>query len=231
MPKEVFQYMSERQTVGKPQGEEITRYLQVFSRLRHDDLGVLSNNRDAVSEELSVFKDYLQAQEGVTPSRLFLCADYVRVAIFEKYIKFADTFLQEGDIPSFRFFFDTGFGISNVCGRLMAGELGVGGEADEFITRYISEESEVIDPKDPIGSAVEEYVTVTGDVSKTSRFLREDPTGFSALDTFIAELKKGSGIQESVQAEEYILAGAELARDIYKELYEIAYSLYPQSQS
>lgn len=77
-----------------------------------------------------------------------------------------------------------------------------------------------------IAQETEEYLKMRSSGAKSLEHLRDDPSGFMLMDASVGMVNV-----DSFQAREYVTAGAELARDLYKILYEIAAPLYPEKPS
>lgn len=218
--------MALRQAMGRPPTSEVDRFLRYVPELRRDAFRVVRDNKDAILQEFQRLRsDGLD--HGITQSKPYLCAVFTRT-IAGGPLKRAEECLKERQIPGFRFFYDVYNGMSNTSATIAAAEDELRGGSDQAILAYLDNTRSAFNAELSITEDAETYANFSVIVSDLAKNLQSDPTGFSLVDYYIsmlAEFQKGSSSKTSPK---YELVGAELARDLYKELYGMAGELYPQ---
>lgn len=218
----IFELTVRRQYVSAPSKEEINKVLEkVANRLRYEALHVIIWDR----QETLDFFDFEEPR--VNRSKLALCAAVLKVVIFKKSMEWAmkraeKAFYADNE-SAFGFHFDFGMGLGSVFGILLATEAEIAGHADNVIVEHQAQAERFLDQtlnlKTSPGGQAENYVRAKRELAIDAELLKKDPTGFLLVDSYVSKLKQSS--PDPHQTKEYVVAGAELARDLYKMLYEI----------
>lgn len=222
-----------REALGKPSKEEISfvlnsefvkKHIGVFARghlfldpsLAPEGTKKVLNNLRLINE---LFK-----QRGFVSSRAAACALYV-LLVRKYFLTEAENGLNENSPRFFRFYYDFAVGFGAVVGK-------IGDAANKDHDRmdsHIAENVTDIFGQASTGEEAEKYLRTKADVAKNAELLKEDPTGFLLADHIVANIRQGGDFAKSNVSVEYAVAGAELARDLYRETHRIAAPLYPQN--
>lgn len=213
-----------REKIGRPSAEEQAKHLSVvFPPLRNRYLTAL--NRD-ISGELT-FPGILEVQKRELeasyrkPSRPYLCAMVIR-DLAEVHWEKAFEELNRKDIAGFRFDYDFACGLAYPIGRIIMCEAELGGELDSLLVPVITK---ISDKTEGVGNEAGEYLLHKKTVEVNVAMLQQDPTGVSLVCEEVEGLKR-HGNPPRGWSLVYLIAGAELSRDLYQGLYQIAGKLY-----
>lgn len=215
-----------RDEAGNPSQEQIDYVMQEVVPL------VRSGFIDGIGEPRRVFDDLSkfkldEQKNGTSLSRPLLCAYTLFLyEVCDKFIGLARRADSENDIEQFRFFFDFGRGSELVLHSIFGAEEGLSDRGEESRLEATSLASKMLDIS--TGEAAEGYLRMKRDETYSLGLLRQDPSGFLLLDSVVEKVKADSDFHIGLHTKEYVLAGAEVARDLYKKIYEIAAPLYPE---
>lgn len=221
-----------RRRVGRPPWQEVARSLETqVPRVRRFAMdNVIAQDRGNLRRSLDSLKTHVELPpEGPAPAEAAaLTAWWLFATLPDQFAQKAQEALANGDMPLFRLSYDLAVGINSVlCDVINAhGRL----EEDRSPeSRSVNSLFEGIRGNAENASIID--IAVESEKMRNRRaveFLKEDPTGFSMVDDFVTQVKTNSQFAEPSWAKGYVVAGAELARDMYKAVYEIAGELYPQ---
>lgn len=205
-----------REKLGRPSAkEEAILMEQFYPQIRQAILRGYSQT----GLTLELFSRMREAERAtrVNPSRPRLCADVLLTAPFSRYTSMA---LAANDMPRFKFTYDLNCGFSNAAYLTFLAEDELTGE-DEAITRY-TQDIQTFDPQGVFESPGDTYVLLKTDSKECAKLLRQDPSGLMVLEYGIESIRNEEPWRPLWQSRAYVIAGAELARDAYKILYEIS---------
>lgn len=226
MTSEIFQMIAMRERAGNPSSFEITTCLStIATRLREDTTHRIVSNKGAILEYLAETKQHAE-QSGHGLSRPMLTVNFLNDAMLPLCMSLAKRSLLEGSMPAFRFAVDFAVGIAGILGRVKVSEFDIAGDADNIAVRLLSEKTRALKQNKSISDETDQYLALRSEMNKVGKQLIEDPTGFRLVDSHVVKLESDARI-DTRQAREYVLAGAKLARDLYKELYQMTKDLYP----
>ena len=219
-----------REKAGKPSQMEINSVMQkVFPVLRPKMVETYAGDKEKAFKELSEYKLANEQRLNCPLSRPELCASFLLVNFGDAYGKTAEHAFDQGNISLFRFFFDFSLGIKLTSACIMSAQDEAAGAMDDIDSKVVSHTGKTFDLS--AGTEADYYLYMKREEARSLRFLHNDPSGFSLMDDSVIRIEAESfpGIISS-QPKEYILAGAEITRDLYKQLYEITAPLYPPKQ-
>ncbi len=224
-----------RVAAGKPPSDEIDFVMREI--VPPETSNILSKhvgNREKAFKALSGYQSVFQENKNLPRvSKPHLCASFLITNVYEVLYEVCWDMSKElsdsNKVRLFRFLYDFETGIGFSLSRIVDAEEEIAGKAEDGSTRRISAIGEKYGV--PMGVQIETYLGQRSADKESAGFLTKDPSGFSLMDDSVERAKTGlsSDIDPS-QATEYIVAGAEVSRDLYKELYGIAAPLYPEQQ-
>lgn len=214
-----------RERVGRPSPKEEARYIgMVFPPIRDRYLAAISSDLSGKSSTLlEILESEKRELEGTSRkvSRPYLCALSVRGLMDFCYERALEE-LNENDIAGFRFDYDLASGLAIPIGRIIMSEAEIGGRFDELIVPAIAKLS---DKTEGVGNEVEDYFLHRKSVEADAAILQADPTGSRLVRKEVEELKRYSNPPKGWSLK-YLIAGAELSRDLYQGFYQISGKLY-----
>jgi hypothetical protein len=219
-----------RAHVGAPTEKESGQFLQkIIPELQIPPEMLNLNDKELlVSLRRMKLKDELDDVENSLPK---LCGKFVSKVVSEPVLDVAIMSYRKVDPVNFRFYFDFFKGINNIACSVMMGEdertKGLG-EKEALATIASLEEEDGY--QTPEADSMENYRLLRELGQKCLSSLIKDPTGFSLVDERVRELRietRAGMLGE--QYSKYMMAGANFARNLYKRLYKLGESLYPQN--
>ncbi|GEM_PF-3478397 len=206
--REIIDGLMIRRAIGSPSAAEMNLMLSVGNA--ENDVDV----HQAVQEILRQREK--MEREGTLNSNLRLVARYILVMEGESSLLLADELLNKGNVRAFRFFFDMGFGITITLGKLISTE-------DELYRDWDEEQAKIDSMLESVGVSVSDRVNATlinkQFDKKRLEILKKDPTGFLVLDEIMNEFKPGGEDLPNSICEQYVLFGANIARNQYRAIY------------
>lgn len=216
-----------REAIGKPSVDEINEMMtREYPKVVKNAYDCVSNQQQLLAFSLRL-KSEISQRNGVAPSRRSLCVGVLRYKISDNLKRSFTDALMRNDIPSFRFYFDMDEGFKGLLGFILTTEKLTREDIETVVQKEIASISQ--DPEAPEASEEERYMAVKDYIEGNVKLLSEDPTGFLLLDTLFTRMKQNKSLFPSDETPEYSLAGAKLAVDLYKWVYEATGSLYPSS--
>jgi hypothetical protein len=218
-----------RMDSGKPSSEEVSYYLK-------EELGILKNileqklKKDDIIEELSDFKRAEEKKLSTSVSRVVFCIGFVATIIQNNTNDKMLQSLDVGNLGDFRFLHDIEKGAALTLSSIFDAEVEQSGKGEESRLDSIAEVSSEFNLD--MGDETELYLALKRNAINDAGYLARDLSGFSLADELVERLKTGTttALIYDFESIKYISAGAELARDLYKQLYQISAPLYPQEQ-
>ena len=129
---------------------------------------------------------------------------------------------------NFCFNWDLYWGVLLTVSSIPAAESEMSGEFDQTVAPPLSETCKALDLS--VAKEVEEFLELKDSAKEGSQSLKKDPTGLSLVNSWVERFRSGDErVVANYHSKEYVLAGAELARDLYEKFYQIAAPLYPGS--
>lgn len=229
---EELSLLKRRERAGIPSEEHISYVVQqnvpsvrsdIIARFRGEP------NITLLKQLLERYKLGVQKNVGVNLSKPFLCATFLSRSLGDHLTSEARNAFNENDMGKFRFFYDFLTGLKQSLDRPVRAEAELSDVGEEGRLKVVSYEGDRL--KIPVEEQAEQYLNMREKDAESLKLLCKDDSGFLLMNDFAERVKTGSWHISAYQAKEYVLAGAELARDLYKELYEIAAPLYPQKKS
>lgn len=218
--------------VGNPSREEVILFMEkIFPPMRREYFEKIANHRDIAQKSLSEFRSAGEHALGKNLSRTALCCNFA-LSISDGFEDIAKQELVKGKLAEFRFWFDLSMGMSLALGDVGDGEDELSDSGDELRLNFIARLSD-LGKQNNKWSASEQadfYLKMKRRGEKYLRMFIKDSSGFSIVDSRVEEIRKS--VSEDVRSlcPEYVLAGAEFARDLYKMIYGIAAPLYSEQQ-
>lgn len=204
-------FLLERQQAGKPTQEEIDSVMRErIPQMQLEAVEGYLKSKESLAD-LSELKS--KAEKDI--SQTALCATFVLTELGIAYSESARQRFAEKDMRHFRFNFDFAAGAKAVADRVIAAEKEMAGKPDEFRA---------------VGGEANKYLDMRDEDHKSADLLQKDPTGFLLINDLISRVGQGTWPIAAFQAQEYFLAGAEIARDLYVRLYSTAVPLYPNTK-
>lgn len=215
---------SKRAQIGRPLPREIILTLNTILPSVKKNLSEKLSG-DGVREQLMEFKLNVEKNLGIGLSRSSLCANFIysraESLLWNREEAVNKQIFEQEDEESFRFFYDFLEGLGLVLGPLVAVE---NQDICEKVTiAQLSCISEAFDIS--VSDEVDCYLSIKDSDRFVSELLGKDHSGFLAVDILTGKIKADR--ENLFSAKEYILAGAETARDLYKKLHRIIELLYP----
>ena len=208
---------AQRESVGKASPAETSRFMDTeLPPLRRKLI------EDYADEKYVIYLlDTIKAQNesGVNASRLGLSASAVLVSAI-RLQEFAKQSFDSKLVPGYRFLFDVYIGMRHTLNALLLADSE--SRAETLIVDVVSGAADVLSVTVP--EQADAYLSVKERVKQDAALLIEDPSGFSLLDSHLRQIDSGEFLRES-QSKDYVLAGAKLAAELYRSVYEISAKL------
>lgn len=226
---EIIRLDGRRRDVGEPSREQIDFIKKNFiPMVRSRFIGGLGE-RSRILDDLSQYRLDAQRIMGRSLSRPLLCASFSLDDVGEQCMDAARGADSENDIEKFRFFFDFAIGSRLVLKSISQAENELHDSGEDMRLKVASYTGSVLNRS--TSEVAEKYLFMRKESADFLDFLRRDPSGFLLLSSLVEKVEAGSDLRIKHCTKEYVLGGAEISRDLYKELYGIAAPLYPQGQS
>lgn len=103
---------------------------------------------------------------------------------------------------------------------LLLAEGEISGEAQANIAETVSTVGEIFST--PTSEQAQRFLMYQKEAKKDADLLKQDPSGFTLIDDYLKDLAEETLTPLS---EEYVMAGAKLAADLYKSVYQISRKL------
>ncbi|OGH24549.1 MAG: hypothetical protein A3B47_03650 [Candidatus Levybacteria bacterium RIFCSPLOWO2_01_FULL_39_24] len=178
-------------------------------------------------ERLSEFKSTIE-KHNINFSRPALCSKFIYVEMNGYFMDLIKEALNDKDMAGVRFRYDFLEGIERATAIILVGdnELSEVGESNRLQSLSSQENSDYA-----LSEKAGAYIWSKTRARNYSNILIKDPSGFLLMDFGAEETQADldSGLYGPL-CREYVLGGAQLARDLYKEVYKIAAPLYPEKQ-
>lgn len=218
-----------RKSVGEPSSEEIGKMRGEFPKVKSVCENAIAISKDIILTSFS--------QNRTNFSIPGFCATVLVKQIRDRLLVKAEEIINEIDIneknvEDFRYIFDLAFGFGLPLNRVLAaeGELSDGGEESRLrILAYQSENYGI-----PVTEEVDTYLFMKKFDSDALKLLIKDKSGLELIDDLINKIKSNSSVEDmgitDGMSKEYVIAGAELARDIYRQLCQMIDPSVPPEQ-
>lgn len=199
-----------RQNVGSPSVKEAQIMLNVFSQSIRMPL---MNNM--ARQEKAILNAFIQSEEKTSP--VIFCASHALV-VEKKLFNMAGKAFYNGEKEQFRLFFDTAEGF-NILAALILAEKELTGTGEE----YRLEKMASIDKEFGLSEseAMETYLRIVKFDTDLLKFLQKDNSGTSLVNHLSDTIKSDFKLRSDFISTDYLSAGAELARDLYRKMYQI----------
>lgn len=159
-----------------------------------------------------------------------LCTVALDNQMLKNYLTWAHDGFIHNDIPYFRFMFDFAWGSSFIWRGIQEAVDSAEQtpeESDEFVRSQAAQVKNAFGVSDNTREVEMGIVLKIKNLLEARVLIQEDPRGFSLVDTYVTRFRETpEQVLNPSQAKEYALLGAEVARDLYKEMYRIATPLY-----
>lgn len=223
--RQFFALIPSRRGVGRPSFNEVSSMLSVqLPPVRYFAIAAVSGDqREVLRQSLASLKAHVPRFENPNPADAAgLTAWYLYAAVMPGFVEQARTANMTGNIPFFRFCFDFTRGMFLVINDVTSahGEL-EGDTMDDKARQYYVE----MDAMSGTNLAEQRFAREKARALAGANLLREDPSGFALVDSFVMQLKRFGMMEDPSQSKAYVVAGAELTRDLYKGVYDIAKDL------
>lgn len=206
-----------RQALGKPPEEEVSSVLTDFApNFAHRSEPLTPEETQNNLGNLKLLKAKLE-KKGLASSRAALCAVYIS-PIQDQFLTEAINWASK-DMSLVRFYWDYAFGFDAVTAQIKEAADEEYSNTDEAATALSRK------PRVSTGEEAGDYLSMRVEIIENARLLKKDPTAL--IDHIINKLRQSVKSIGTYMSVEYVIAGAELARDLYKQAYEIAAPLYP----
>lgn len=224
--REPIQLVRIREEVGKPTQEEVDLVLNEFvGRFVRRDNPLSPEEKDKTLEQLRLAKLELE-RKGFSSTRVALSSGYIFL-LKSHFLKEAETMLNDNAVQLFRFYYDYSLGFGALVGQIDESANKGHSSVDENISTYIFQRNVAFGLQRPTSEDADEYLHTSSRVLRNAESLKSDPTGFLLADEISRTIGQDKDFERSNVSVDYVIAGAEHARDLYKETYEIAGALYP----
>lgn len=219
-----------REGVGSPGSQEVVDYMQRVARpMRWQLLENFSTDAGVFAERLVLLKETSE-KRGVSFSMPELCATIISDLLTRQSIEASVMKLEQGNKPSLRFFADFAMGAETTLAPISTAHSEIAGEEEEHILKVMdvkqNEKKEQM-----ISDDVEYYLNLKSITKQFAELMIEDKSGFLLVDKIVDGIEKEELRLPRCVAKDYFLAGAQLARDLYKKACGIANDLYPAQKS
>lgn len=204
-----------RKLVGVPSSKEIEDMQRYFHpRVKSMCQKVITEGKDIILASYS--------QNRANFSIPGFCATVLK-QVRDQLLGKAEENINEGKAGNFRYIFDFAFGFGLPANRVLAAEGELSGIGEETRLRILAHQSENYDT--PITEEADTYLFMKKFDGEALRLLIKDKSGLELIDNLINKIKSNSSAEDmGGMSKEYVLTGAELARDLYRQLYEIVES-------
>lgn len=211
----------------------------VFNQMRHQLLEDTRQNPDFFREWLTGTRKALMEQHGNIPSNPSLCANFIVSRICQAAWDSAEKDFAAGAIPKVIYEIDYAHGtfitVSSIAIAITA--LRLGERSSIETVNYVEEAS---GRELPPAEASDIYIASVINQESAVKSLIDDPSAFQLIDKYVEEMKSyarkiRAGISPKgyirrmhpYQVPEFVVAGSELGRDLYKLIYPLAEKLPP----
>lgn len=197
--------------------------LKVLSLYGEVALKDLQTQPDYHIRKLTSLKEKIEKSLKKPPSRPRLFAAYTieQAELVRRRIHIRKpTLFGASSAQSLASWFDIEYGVRETVSRIFVAERAIAEGPDAPITDIVNHS-----PRDSVSAVddAEYYLHLQKIVSEAVALLKEDPSGFLLLDTFVGQLKAGqTRFISPDRTPEFVVAGAELAQRIYKEIYPLS---------
>jgi len=216
--KHTLLLIAQREIAGKASPAETSRFMDTELPLLRRKLVEDYSDEEYVTYLLDTIKTQKE-ESGVSASRLALSASAVLTSAIQLQ-EFAKQSFEGKLIPGYRFLFDVYIGMRHTLNALLLADSE--SRAETQIIDVVSSASDVLSTTIP--EQADAYLFVKERVKQDAALLIEDPSGSSLLDSHLRQLESGEFLRES-QSKDYVLAGATLAAELYRSVYEISAKL------
>jgi hypothetical protein len=214
----------QRQLVGKPSLKEVGNMQRLFPGIKSATSSLILENKDMILDNFS--------QRKTKFSIPGFCATFLLETIRDQFLDQAEKNIGENRTESFRCFHDLAIGLGLVANGIIGAESALSNLGEESISRVLAYQRENYDV-----SALREaeaYFLMKGLDQEALKLLIKDKTGFLLADDIFNKIRSNSlikdlGVNDGV-SNEYVTAGAGLARDLYKKLYKVIESSQTNKQ-
>ncbi len=223
--RQLLSMMSSRRGVGRPNFNEVTSMLRAqVPPVRDFSLAAVSDNqREALKRSLASLKAHVSQPEKPNPAESAgLTAWYLYATVVPGFVEQTRRADMTGNLPFFRFCYDFTRGMMHVLNDVISAHGEIEGDTtDDKAKQYYAE----MDAMSGTNLAEERFARGKTRAQAGSNLLREDPSGFSLVDSSVMQLRRLGVMEDPCQAKAYVIAGAELIKDLYKPVYDIAKDL------
>lgn len=206
---------------------------QRFAPIERANLGRF-RRKVLMTTSLKEFRDGFIKHEGYTPSIPMLCSHYLMSEVCRATREESFNLAGIEDYTGMVLWYDIGDGVIMSINQIKFAENEIRGDTE----RYVAGSVEAYEPS--VVKAAELYVVAAPYLQNEARLLgnllKDDPTGFAILDKTVANLRaeaKGEQVDLHFLAPfhvpQFVIAGAEFARKLYRTIYPIAAQLPKQS--
>lgn len=167
---------------------------------------------------------------GLQPAKPFACAAYLKDDLLESGLEAGEQSAKAGNDQQTIFFHDLTVAMAYVTGSIFAAYESLISHGDDTSTlETMTAVEEIYGTKFSWADSAQYYLHLQSFGKRFTEALQEDPTGFSVIDLAIHQLRglSSQGLSESAGIPQYLNAGAELAGEAYKELYQSLESSQP----
>lgn len=218
-PREALFSISQRVLVDKPSSAEVTCFLNnILPGPREQQLKNHRIEQFVLTALKPIRDEYIK--QGLSASRVKLSAAMILQGNGLVLKDMADKALRDGQIPFFRFFFDLRYGLRTTMMILLLAEGEISGETQADIAETVSTTGEIFST--PASEQAQRFLMYQREAKKDADLLKQDPSGFTLIDDYLKDLGKET---HAPLSEEYVQAGARLAADLYKSVYQISSKL------
>ena len=199
-------------------------------------LTTLQSHPDDVRTLLQQTRESIVVKPGETVTNRMVCATYVVDQVYSVLQNLAVGALNSDNLSSFLLYFDVADGVMEAVVSIYTGEAELNGvTADRQREGYALRGEYELTPLPPfVRQAGDQYEQAA--VARILSLLQQDPTGCSVVDDAVESMKVEAsgkpidriGSIESFQVPEFVVAGAEFGRQVYKEISGIARNVHDQ---
>ncbi len=212
-----------RKEAGVAIPEEIESGSKIFAEHKQVALERFRNSQEILRKAAAI-KEAMQGA-GINLSRPLLCKTLIEQTVTEGFDEQMQNFFKQKKTPLFRLFYDVTVGMQGVLSPIEAAEEEIRGNFDNMVSEMLP-----LETKQSVPLSVEKYLSIRKGFEKISGLLKIDTTGFSLVDAYVESIKRQEmPLVKDFQSREYVVLGAEFARDLYKTTYQAIASLYPNS--
>ncbi|MDP3988479.1 MAG: hypothetical protein Q8P80_05055 [Candidatus Levybacteria bacterium] len=234
--KEFASLISRRGRSGKPSSRETERFIEkIFRPLYARNMSFLNGNVEGANnapiiEALEETYEGYKEETKLNPSIPRLCATMVN-NLAKSYKDESLKAFSRKDLSKFSFYYDLFFGMSATASQIVFAEEQLRDSFDDKLASLIPIISDMAMGKKKPPSIEDEtgrYLYIKESSKENLRIMMGDPTGLNIFSIWIERFKKDPGSIGPSQSKEYVIAGAELGRDLYKGFYQIAQQYFPK---